>query len=235
MKIIKNVKLKIDEKEVLRYQSYYHYNAKKTNKTIMQITREEITQGYKLVKPQGIYSPIKIKKIFFSERRVDLENDFSLFFNNSAINFLKETDHLVFGIVTIGNILEDKIFEFFTHKEYSRGWALDAVGTVAIRYLSQYIMNMVCQEAKKQHLQTTKHFIPGTLEWDISQQANIFQIIPTDKIGVKLTESYMMVPKKSLSWVMGLGKNIIIAYKDDNSCQICQAINCQFRKVFNVS
>lgn len=54
----------------------------------------------------------------FSEGRVDLENDFSLYYNNSVIDFLKGTDYLVFGVVTIGNTLEDKISKFFTNKEY---------------------------------------------------------------------------------------------------------------------
>jgi cobalamin-dependent methionine synthase I len=156
---------------------------------------------------------------------------------------LKGTDYLVFGVVTIGNSLEDKISEFFTNKEYSRGLALDAVGTVAVRYLSRHVRSIICKEAKEQNLQTTKHFTPGTAEWDISQQKNIFEIIPADKIGVRLTESYMMIPKKSLSWVIGIGKEslswvigigkeIIITSKENDSCKICLAENCQFRKTF---
>ena len=233
MKIIKNVKLKINEDEVLRYQGYNHYGVKKIKKKIIQITREEIKQGYKLIKSQGIYSSIKIKKISFSEGRIDLENDFPLFFNNSVINFFKEANYLVFGIVSIGDILENKVHEFFIYKKYSRGFALDAVGTVAIRYLSQHVRSIICQEAKEQHFQTTKHFTPGTIEWSISQQKNIFEMIPTSKIGVKLTNSFMMIPKKSLSWAIGIGENIISSSKDDGSCQICQAINCQFRKNFS--
>jgi len=110
--------------------------------------------------------------------------------------------------------------------------ALDAVGTVAGRFLSNYIQSLVCQEAKEQNFQTTKYFSPGSGNWDISQQKNIFQIIPADKIGVKLTESYMMVPKKSLSWVIGIGKEIIIPSKGNDSCKTCLAENCPFRKTF---
>ena len=233
MKIIKDIKLKIDEEEVLRYQGYSKSKITKPKEIILQITEEEIKQAYNLFQPQGIYSPIKIKKISFSEGRVDLENDFSLYFHNSAIHLLKGADYLILGVLTIGNALEDKISEFFTKKEYSQGLALDAVGTVAVRSLSRYIRSLVCQEAKKQKFQTTKYFTPGTSEWNISQQKNIFKIIPADKIGVKLTDSYMMIPKKSLSWAIGIGENIITFSKEYDSCQICQAINCQYRKDFN--
>ena len=141
---------------------------------------------------------------------------------------------MILGVVTIGNSLENKVSEFFTKGEYPRAVALDAVGTVSVRSLSNnYMISLVCQESKEQNLQTTKYFSPGSGDWDISQQKNIFQIISVDKIGVKLTESYMMVPQKSLSWIIGIGKNITISSnKNDNSCQICQAKNCQFRKTF---
>jgi len=230
MKIIKNVKLKIDEDEVLRYQDYSKNKVVKPKEIILQVTKEEIERAYNLFQPQGIYASFKIKKISLSEGKIILEKGFPLYFHNSAIHLLERTDYLILGVVTIGNSLENKTSEFFTHKEYSRGLALDAVGTVAIRYLSQHVRSIICQEVKKENLQTTKHFTPGTTEWDISQQKNIFEVIPADKIGVRLTNSYMMIPEKSLSWVIGAGKNIITPFKDDDSCQICQAINCQYRK-----
>ena len=79
----------------------------------------------------------------------------------------------------------------------------------------------------------TKCFSPSSGDWDISQQKNIFQIIPANKIGVKLTDSFMIIPKKSLSWAIGMGKNILKPSKDDNFHRICQVVNCQYRKYFN--
>ena len=194
MKIIKNIKLKIDEEEVLRYQGYHRNKAGKTNEIILQITREEIKQGYHLFKPQGIYSNVMVKKIT-SEGRINLENGLHLEINNSMLNLLRGTSYLAFGLSTIGNHLEEKVAELFAKNEYPKAIALDAVGTVAAKFLSNYIKSLVCQEAKEQNLQTTKYFSPGSGNWDISQQKNIFQIIPADKIGVKLTDSCMMIPK----------------------------------------
>jgi hypothetical protein len=232
MKIIKDVRIKIDEEEVLRYQGYHRNKAEKTNEIILQITREEIKQGYHLFKPQGIYSKVIIKNIS-SEGRINLENRLNLEVNNSILNLLKGTSYLAFGLSTIGNHLEEKVTELFAQNEYPKAIALDAVGTVAERFLSNYIKSLVCQEAKEQNFQTAKYFSPGSGNWDISQQKNIFQIIPADKIGVKLTDSCMMIPKKSLSWVVGVGKNITTPSKEeDHSCKTCQAENCQFRKTF---
>ena len=232
MKITKNIKLKIDEEEVLRYQGCHNDKLKKVNNAIMKITREGIERGHHLFEPKGISSPVKIKQISFSNGKVDLKNGFSLNFSPSIMNLLKGVSYLVLGVATIGSSLENKVFELFSQGEYPQAIALDAVGTVAVEALSKYVRNLICQEVKDRNLQITRHFSPGYNNWDISQQKNIFQIIPVDKIGVKLTESYMMVPQKSLSWIIGIGKNITIPSKNDHSCQICQATNCQYRKTF---
>ena len=178
MKIIKDIQLKIDEDEVLRYLGYSKRKVVAPKEIILQIVEEEIKKANNLYKPQGIYESFKIRNISFSEKRVDLENHFSFSFNDSVTDFLKGADYLMLGVVTIGDTLEDRISEYFTQKEYSRGLALDAVGTVAVRYLSQYIRSIICQEAKWRHLQTTKRFTPGSAEWDISQQKYIFKMIP---------------------------------------------------------
>jgi len=231
MKIIKNIKLKIDEEEVLRYQGYHRNKAGKTDEMILETTRKEIEQGYCLFEPKGIYSKLMIRNIS-SEGRINLENGLYLETNNSMINLLRGTSYLAFGLSTVGNCLEEKVAELFAKNEYPKAMALDAVGTVASKFLSNYIQSLICQEAKEQNFQTTKYFSPSSGDWNINQQKIIFQIIPADKIGVKLTESYMMVPKKSLSWVIGIGKEIIIPSKGDDSCKICLAENCQFRKTF---
>jgi len=233
MKIIKNIKLKIEEEEVLRYQGCHNNKLKKVNKTIMKITREEIERGYNLFEPQGIYSPIKIKQISFSDGRVDLKNGFSLNFSNSIINLLEGTNCLVLGVVTIGSTLENKVSELFSQGEYPRAIALDAVGTVAVEALSKYVRNLICQEVKDRNLQITRHFSPGYNDWDISQQKDIFKIIPADKIGVSLTESCMILPRKSLSWIIGIGKDIGMLLKEKDACKICKLKNCQYRKLFN--
>ena len=233
MKIIKDIKLKIDEDEVSRYQGYSKNKIKIPSEVILQIIREEITRSHNLFEPQGIYSSIKIKQISFSDGRVDLENGFVLNFNNLVISSLKGTNCLVLGVVTIGSTLENKVSELFSQGEYPRAIALDAVGTVAVEALSKYVRNLICQEVKDRNLQITRHFSPGYNDWDISQQKDIFKIIPADKIGVILTESCMILPRKSLSWIIGIGKDIGMLSKEKDACKICKLKNCQYRKLFN--
>jgi hypothetical protein len=46
---------------------------------------------------------------------------------------------------------------------------------------------------------------PGMPELPIANQQLVFQLLPADEIGVRLTDRYVMVPLKSISMVIGLG------------------------------
>ncbi|HAJ33073.1 MAG TPA: hypothetical protein DCK79_06840 [Candidatus Atribacteria bacterium] len=202
MKIIKDIKLNIDIEEVLRYQGYSKKRVKKPNQNILRITEEEINRGYGLFKPQGIYRLIKIDN-FISEEEIELDDGHILKFTKSIIKQLKGASHLLVGVVTIGNSLEKNVSELFSQGEYPRALALDAVGTVAVEDFSRKVRRLARQEVKEQGFKTSRHFSPGYSGWEVSQQEIIFKSIPADNIGVRLTKGYMMLPQKSLSWIIG--------------------------------
>jgi len=228
MKIIKDIKLNIDKEEVLRYQGYSRKKIKEPNQNILQIIEEEIIRGYNLFKSQGVYSLIKITG-FTSKERINLENELAFKFSKSIINQLKGASHLLVGVVTIGDFLEKEVYELFSQGEYPRALALDAVGTVAVEDFSRAVRKLTRQEVKEQGFKTSRHFSPGYGDWEVSQQDIIFKSIPADNIGVRLTEGYMMLPQKSLSWVIGVGKEIITPSEEDNNCRNCQYKYCNYK------
>jgi hypothetical protein len=79
-------------------------------------------------------------------------------------------------------------------------------------------------------LKFSRYFEPGSGDWDIQQQKKIFNILKPEKIGVRLSPSFMMYPAKSLSWMRGSGHNLINSYRDEFSCQYCMLADCPFRK-----
>ena len=228
MKIIKDTKLNIAREEALRYQGYSKKKVKKPNQNILQITEEEINRGYNLFKPQGIYSLIKVT-CFTSKGRINLENELVFRFSKSIINQLKGASRLLVGVVTIGDFLEKKVSELFSQGEYPRALALDAVGTVAVEDFSRGVRKLARQEVKEQGFKTSRHFSPGYSGWEVSQQEIIFKSISVDNIGVKLTKGYMMLPQKSLSWAIGIGKEIITPSEEDNNCGNCQFKYCNYK------
>jgi len=68
---------------------------------------------------------------------------------------------------------------------------------------------------------------PGSLEdWPINEQVPLFNILGNtkDRIGVQLTDSYLMIPTKSVS---GIRFELTESFE---SCQLCSRINCPNRR-----
>jgi hypothetical protein len=59
---------------------------------------------------------------------------------------------------------------------------------------------------------------PGQEGWSIWQQRVIFERLPTDEIGVRLTDSCLMIPRKSVSFVIGMGPQM---RPDAVACDFC--------------
>jgi hypothetical protein len=59
---------------------------------------------------------------------------------------------------------------------------------------------ILAEKAREMNLWPSKRFSPGYAKWDIKEQRFIFRILSAADIVVRLTESCMMVPRKSISF-----------------------------------
>jgi len=75
-------------------------------------------------------------------------------------------------------------------------------------------------------------FSPGYGDWNLTEQEKLFKICGAEKIGLSLTEAFMLEPRKSVTAIIGLEK--ISVQKnfspEKKSCTICDKIDCAMRK-----
>ena len=85
------------------------------------------------------------------------------------------------------------------------------------------------REAAADGLVVSRRVSPGYCDWDISQQKRLFQLLDSNTAGVTLTENKLMMPRKSISGVIGIGlpgKDI----EKYNSCLTCTKKDCPGRR-----
>lgn len=93
-----------------------------------------------------------------------------------------------------------------------------------------------CADRMEDHLQAgidklgwhhTNRFSPGYCGWHVSQQQQLFPLFGGNTCGVRLTESSLMVPIKSVSGIIGLGTHVRhLPY----TCGLCDFKQCYKRK-----
>jgi hypothetical protein len=124
-------------------------------------------------------------------------------------------------VVTIGNRLEEKTRAC---TDLLKKYYLDIIGNVALTTTQKYLED---QLRSRYALDGISYMSPGSLkDWAIEEQSSLFSILGDveSSIGVRLNESLVMIPIKSLS---GIYFPTEIPFY---SCQLCQREDCSARK-----
>jgi hypothetical protein len=188
--------------EVLRYLAY-RKSSGETPLWLKETIEQQIAFARPLIKPWAIYS------VF----------DNTLF---SGHEVLGDAHKLAFGICSIGPELEEEAESCFREKEYLEGLLLDTIGTVAAENLAELVGGEIKERTSGLGLCISGRLSPGDGKWQLDGQDLIFERFADKHLKVKKNESFMMTPRKSLSFAYKLG----VGYSKEATQGHCQ--NCGF-------
>ena len=97
---------------------------------------------------------------------------------------------------------------------------LDGWGTSAIDYADGLLEETIEEELEEQNLYTTHSWSPGQHGVDIKLQAPLFELLKPEETGVRLNQSFMMYPKKSISGIIGIGSDKDVS--QIRACDFCK-------------
>jgi hypothetical protein len=87
------------------------------------------------------------------------------------------------------------------------------------------------EHAQELGLGTTVRFSPGYCDWSLREQITLFRMVKTRSIGVSLSPSALMKPRKSVSGVFGLSADGPASRVRSNPCLMCEKLDCFSRRV----
>jgi hypothetical protein len=142
---------------------------------------------------------------------------------------LGECEYAAVFVLTIGGYLEELVAYLSNRGMVLQATVLDAVGSGAVEILAGEIETEIRREAAANGLVVSRRFSPGYCDWDISQQKGFFRLLDGNTAGVSLTENMLMMPRKSISGIIGIGLpgRAIEKY---NPCLTCQKKDCPGRR-----
>jgi len=216
--------INIEPEEVLRFQGW-RAGRRQVKDEIKRLVQSQIDRSYKLIQPRAVFCIFP--SCLCSEGRVKLERggEFSIGKMTQDWTGLK---HLALAICTIGQALEKEVSKLFSTGEYATAAMLDSAGSVAVESLADCVNRVICQQALSEGLVSTRRVSPGYGDWALQEQKMVFTLLPGDKIGVTLTGKYMMLPRKSVSFAMGIGEGFVIE-KSIERCGDCDMVSCPYR------
>lgn len=108
-----------------------------------------------------------------------------------------------------------------------RVFIADALGSVIAEKCADEMERNLQESIEKLGWHHTNRFSPGYCGWHVSQQQKLFPLFKGKTCGVRLTESSLMLPIKSVSGIIGGGKDV---RRLDYTCGLCQFEKCYKRK-----
>ena len=147
---------------------------------------------------------------------------------------LKDCNEIVCFVATIGDNIEDEIRRLLNKKSLSGAYILDAMGSLAVESIVEKFYQRMMAKCQTEDKGVTLRFSPGYCDWPITDQKKIFSLFDSFQLGVKLTDSCLMQPRKSISGVFGiLPYNMNHSGANYNPCSDCTKKDCIARREGN--
>lgn len=182
---------------------------------LVKVAENALQESYALVQPKVVYDEFEVAGI--QHERLLLENDHYIQ-GRLLTQHLVAANRVIVILATIGGMLEETVSRVWG-ADMVHALALDGAGSAAVEALA----NAACQyfetQATQQGLQVSIPFSPGMVDWPVSEgQPQIFQLLGEAGEIVRLTPSFIMVPQKSLTMVMGIGVDL---QSSGRTCDYC--------------
>lgn len=178
---------------------------------------ELVARAQKLIEPRGVCEVGYVGEK--GERTVEVSG---VTFESPVLRRNLETTNKVFPyIITVGPGLEN---EAGAQTDLLLQYYLEEMANIALEQAASLLSS---QLETRHGLGLLSSMSPGSLEdWPITEQLKLFSIFgDTERlVGVRLTESLLMVPRKSISGILFPSEEGFVA------CQLCDRPNCQGRK-----
>lgn len=213
----------IDRKEVLRYLGY---KRGVIDENIDSLIDESIDEIKKISNYKYVY---KIFHIDRNEVEIELRGSNLIFKGEDILEHLKHSSMCSVIAVTLGSNVDTKI-GYYEKINLTKALILDACASTAIEWVCDEVQKKIKKEAEKRNLGITYRYSPGYGDFSIDIQPKIINALEAQKIiGLTVNENNILIPRKSVSAIIGFQNNKIKV--EHPGCKRCNnAAGCQYKK-----
>lgn len=209
--------LEIDLDDVLRGQGADPAALRRRNPLLVQTAERALAEGRSLIRPAAVHRELAVRGV--RHERLELEGG-GFLAGSLLAQHLAAAERVVVAVCTIGEALEARVAALMA-SDPLYALALDGFGSAAVEALANALCRRFSAQAEAAGEKTSLPLSPGQPGWPLAEgQAQIFALVDPSRIGVQLTDHAMMVPRKSLSMVVGVGRNLQIVGSPCDACPL---------------
>jgi hypothetical protein len=139
---------------------------------------------------------------------------------------LKMSSEIALFIATCGHRVELLSKQLMKEGHSLEGLIVDLIGSEIAEGATEKVHRQIEEVAASHGFHSTNRYSPGYCNWPVSDQQQLFALLEDNHCGVRLTASSLMVPIKSVSGIIGIGKRVT---NRGYACAQCPAEHCIYR------
>jgi hypothetical protein len=213
--------LALQVEDLLRGQGMDPASPRSRRPAFLRAAEAALERGLPLLQPAAVLRTCQV--LDYHHERIRLEEGVEL--AGSLIGTCLAGARQVAAVLcTIGPQLETEVSG---EQDALLALALDGLGNAAVGSIAQQVCARVAEQAQSAGLQTSTPLSPGEPEWPVDVgQKQIFSLLENQALPIRLNEGQMMIPKKSISFVLGIGPQMT----QTGMCELCSLNErCRYR------
>lgn len=212
---------RLNRSEAFRYMGYKGGEIKKA---VLDLADECEEALLKVIKPRMVYRVFDIEK---TELGVEIKNTPLVFEGNDIAEHLEGCQKAVLMCVTLSAAV-DRLISSFEAYSMEKAVIADSLASAAVEQVCEKSETAIQREMGDYHY--TWRFSPGYGDFPLTCQKAFIKFTDAEKrIGLNVTDSLILVPRKSVTAVMGISDKEIPQKR--RGCACCNMNDrCEFRK-----
>ncbi len=139
---------------------------------------------------------------------------------------LAKSESIAIFIGTCGEQVEKFSKQLIKDGNALEGYITDLIGSEIAEGVADFVHQKLTVDMAPSGIKTTNRYSPGYCNWPVNDQQQLFSLLKGNTSGVQLTPSSLMLPIKSVSGIIGLGKHVT---NHGYACAQCDAGHCLYR------
>jgi len=141
--------------------------------------------------------------------------------------YLSGSTHFAVFVATAGEAFDRYLEQLKMEGDIVSEFLAYSIGSEIAEAAVRFVTEKIIEEADEFGFKTTHSYCPGYCSWHVREQQSLFSLLPEKPCGVELNESSLMHPVKSVSGIIGLGKEV---EQKPHACELCSMVTCFKRK-----
>lgn len=207
--------IEVDVDQILHAQGADPQKIRLRQPRAVELAERALREGLRVIQPRAVCRALAVERVLHERMRFAGGGELR---GGLIARELGAAERILVILATLGEPLDALIAEAQA-RDASFALALDGFGTAAIEALSMSICRHFGEVAEAESLRSSLPFSPGMAGWDLETgQRGIFGLLDSSSIGLRLSPSFLMIPQKSLSLVIGIGREV---RSGGSLCEFC--------------